>query len=413
MQATRRTSTPPEKVTLSQQELEGILRDVRGYMERYLPFFLRQDISENASEFLLGLLSGLPRKSAEPISEVFGRERKVFQRFIGVSPWDDSLVRREMMTEISGDIGDPDGVLCFDPTSFPKKGKSSVGVGRQWCGRLGKRENCQTGVFASYASPKGRSLLECQLAIPEDWFDDEKRLEKARVPKDRKYLTHWELADEVYWKVRSLPHACILADPELGRCGEWRDRLASRGEYYALNVPCNLDIRIVDRGVVIPAPHTLSKWVADRPKSDWLRVKTRMGCQGPMIFAVYSQEIATLRDDGTVRRETLLAYFPVENPKEISYAFVLMPPGTSVERMIQFVTRRWTIEECFEVAKTECGMDQYEVRSWIGWHHHMSMSMLAAWFLRKLQNAKKGAFPPSDSPDDSPDFGSNHFESRV
>ena len=396
----RRTSTPPEAVVLSQRVLEGLLKDIRECMDRYLPIFKRSDIGETASEYVLGLLSGLPRKSAEPISEIFEQERKVFQRFVGESPWNDSQVRQELLLDVTENIGDPDGVLCFDPSSFPKKGKASVGVARQWCGRLGKKENCQTGVFASYASPKGRCLAESQLALPAEWIEDKARRKKARIPVDRVYLTHWELADELYWKVRDLPHACILADPELGRCGKWRDRLASRGEWYALNIPSNLDIRIVDRGVVIPAPHKVSEWVASRPRSDWLRVQTRMGSQGPMVFNVYATEVATLRNDDSLRRETLLAYHPVETPGDIKYALIRMPPGTSLERMIQFVTRRWTIEDCFEVAKTECGMDQYEVRSWVGWHHHMTMSMLALWFLKKLHIARKGAFSPSDGPDD-------------
>jgi len=413
MATARKTSTPPGAIPLSNERIAGVLKDIRGYMDRYLPHFHRCDTGENATEFVLGLLSKLPRKSAEPISEIFDRERKVFQRFVGDSPWDDSAIRAEMSRDIEETIGDPCGVLCLDPSGFPKKGEMSVGVASQWCGRLGKTENCQVGVFVSYATPKGRCLVDCQLFLPEKWVDDEERRKAARVPKDRRYLTHIELASELLLKTSHIPHAGVLADAEFGRDGDFRDGLYATEEIVVLAVPSNLEIRIVDRGVVIPAPHKLSEWVASRPKTDWVRVQTRIGSQGPMTFAALTAEIATLRDDKSIRRETLLVFHPVESPKEITYAFVKAPPGTDLQTLIQIATRRWTIEDCFERAKTECGMDQYEVRSWVGWHHHMTMSMLALWFLVKLNIAMKGDFPPSDSPVDRADTGRNHIQSSI
>jgi SRSO17 transposase len=369
-------------------------------------------MAETAWLYLQGLLSNLPRKTAEPIAELHDVDRKVPQRFVGVSPWSDRKVRDGILEDVAQTIGDPDGVLSVDPSGFPKKGTESVGVTRQWCGRSGKKDNCQVGVFAAYASPKGRSLLDVQLALPEKWVDDKEMREKCHIPEDRKYLTHWELADEVILQVDSIPHACILADSEMGRCGEFRDRFAQRNENYIFDIPVSLKIQIVEKGKPISEPIQVGEWLATRPKWAWLRVNTREGSQGERIFEVCQAEVLTTRKDGTARRETLLALRPVETPHDVRLALARMPKGTSIEKMTQYATRRWTIEDCLERGKSECGMGHYEVRSWVGWHHHMTMAMLAAWLLEKLRLAKSKSFPPSDVPTVRIDSGGDHLQSR-
>lgn len=408
----RRENPPPEPLSIHVSFLEGVLQQVREFLEPYLPLFHRTDMAETAWLYLQGLLSKLPRKSAEPIAEMHDLERKVPQRFVGVSPWSDRKVRDGILKDVAQTIGDPGGVLCADPSSFPKKGTESVGVGRQWCGRLGKKDNCQAGVFASYASPKGRCLLDVQLFLPKIWVDDNEKREKCHIPEDRNYLTHWELADEVLRNVDSLPHACILADPEMGRCGEFRDRLAQRNENYILGIPVNLNIQIVEKGKPLSPPIQAGKWLAERPKGAWIRIRTREGSQGDRIFEVCRAEVLTTREDKTTRRETLLAYRPVETPHDVRLALARMPLGTSIEEMAQYATRRWAIEDCLERGKSECGMGDYEVRSWVGWHHHMTMAMLAAWLLEKLRLAKSKSFSPSDVPIVCIDAGRDHLQSE-
>lgn len=411
MHQARRLGSRPDVVELCEKDLKGLLNEIRGFIAPYLPLFHRIDVGETATEYVQGLLSRLPRKSAEPMSELFDEDRKVFQRFVGESPWSDSRVREQMLWDVAQSLGDPSGVICLDPSGFAKKGTKSVGVCRQWCGRQGKVDNCQVGVFASYASSKGRALLDAQLSLSKDWIIDAERREKCRVPEERRYMTHWELADELLLNVSSIPHGCILADSELGRCGTWRDRLAARGEKYALDIPLNLKVRIAGVEGLAGELTKASEWVRSRPKSAWIRVQTRYGSQGPMMFAIYTIEVETIRKDKTIRQETLMALYPLENPDDLRLMLTNLPKGTTIEELAQFGTRRWTIEDCFERAKGECGMGHYEVRSWTGWHHHMTMTLLAAWLLEKLRLAKGEAFPPSDLPAFCSHSGRVHFQS--
>lgn len=417
MSSSRRVSPPPKPISVPPSFIEGVLERVKGFLEPYFPLFHRADMAFTAWLYLQGLLSNLPRKSAEPIAELHDLERKVLQRFVGASPWDDRRIRDKMVEDVSQKLGDPAGVLCLDPSGFPKKGKKSVGVKRQWCGRTGKKDNCQVGVFGSYASPKGRCLVDTQLSLSKEWCDDKKRRTECYVPENRTYRKHWELALEVLSNISKIPHACILADSELGRCGEFRDSLAQQGEKYMVDIPVSLNIQVVVKRTP-SAPIKAKDWLKSRGKSEWIRVKTREGSQGDRIFETCRAEVLTERKDGTFRRETLLAIRPVESPKEVRLVLALMPKGTSLEEMVQYGTRRWTIEDCLERAKTECGMGQYEVRSWTGWHHHMTMAMLATWLLEELRISKTkdagpaSVFPPSDVPTFRTHASRAHFQPR-
>jgi len=418
MPKSRRPVAPPKPVNIPASFLEGVLESVRGFLEPYLPIFHRTDMALTAWLYLQGLLSNLPRKSAEPIAELHDVDRKVLQRFVGCSPWEDHKIRGKMIEDVSQAIGDPAGVLCLDPSAFPKKGMKSVGVKRQWCGRLGKKENCQVGVFGSYASPRGRCLVGTQLYLPKEWCENKARRQECHVPEDRKYRKRWELALEVLASISVIPHACILADAEFGRCGEFRDLLTEAGEHYALDIPFSLNVRILKNGSVPSEAIQAGKWLKSLPKGAWIRVKTREGSQGDRIFESCWADVTTERKDGTCRRETLLAIRPIETPSDVKLLLVRLPEGTSLAEMVQYGTRRWTIEDCFERAKTECGMAQYEVRSWVGWHHHMTMAMLATWLMEKLRLSKqesqtsKKKFPPSDVPTLRTHVGRAHFQPR-
>lgn len=414
-----RKSKSPTPVTIPPSFIEGVLEQVKSFLTPYFPLFHRTDMAFTAWLYLRGLLSNLPRKSAEPIAEMHDLDRKVLQRFVGVSPWDDRRIREMMVEDISQKMGAPSGVLCVDPSGFPKKGEKSVGVKRQWCGRTGKRDNCQVGVFGSYASSKGRCLVDTQLYLPKEWCDDRTRRTECRVPKDRKYLKHWELALEVLSNISAIPHACVLGDSEFGRCGPFRDELVRLKEHYLLDIPVTLNVRVLMKGHPPAAPIQAGAWLNTRSKKTWTRIKTREGSLGDRIFEVCSTEVLTEREDRSFRQETLLAIRPVETPQDVRLVLAWMPKGTSLEEMAQYGTRRWTIEDCLERAKSECGMAQYEVRSWVGWHHHMTMAMLATWLLEKLRLTKnetlsppKKTFPPSDLPDFCFDAGRAHFQPR-
>jgi SRSO17 transposase len=419
MYKSRQSQPSPVPISVPSSFIEGILEKLKSFLEPFFPLVHRSDMAFTAWLYLQGLLSNLPRKSAEPIAEMHDLDRKVLQRFVGVSPWDDRLIREKMVEDVAKKMGDPSGVLCLDPSAFPKKGTKSVGVKRQWCGRTGKKDNCQVGVFGSYASPQGRCLLDTQLYLPKEWCEDKKRLTKCRVPETRTYLKHWELALEVFSNISKVPHACVLADAEFGRCGEFRDCLARQEEHYVLDIPVSLNIRVVEKNRPTSKPINARTWLKSRSKNAWIRVKTREGSRGSRIFEACRAEVLTERKDGTFRRETLLAIRPIETPHDVKLLLAWMPKGTSLEEMVQYGTRRWTIEDCLMRAKSECGMGQYEVRSWVGWHHHMTMAMLATWLLEELRISKTGnsesgkSFPPSDLPTFRIYTGRAHFQARF
>lgn len=382
------------------QEIHGMVSDLHSFLLPYLPLFgIRSESRETGEQFIHGLVSDLPRKSAEPISELFGKERKTFQRFVGCNPWPDELVRRKMDDDIRHTLGHPKGVISLDPSSCQKKGKDSVGVGRQWCGRLGKMENCQTGVYLNYRSLKGHSLVDTSLYLPKDWIRDKERRAKCHVPPEIKYQSHLELADDLLRKYASkLPHQRILADSEFGRDGEWRDSLSSRKEKYLVDIPNNLEIRIVYGDSAIPAPKKVGEWVKAQPEKAWKKFSIGTKSQGLVIMEAIMQKVVTLRKDNSLRNEILLATRYESDRTDVKFQLASWEFRPRLPKLVKFVTYRHSIEEDFQNAKSEVGMGDYEIRSWVGWHHHMTLSMLALWFLNKEKLLRTKTFFPSDSP---------------
>ena len=215
--------------------LKEIVTGFHDFIQPYLQFFGRSEVRNNATFFLLGLLSDLPRKTAEPIAYLHGLNRQVIQRFIGAGIWDDRPLIQHLQEEVNTFMGGPDGILIVDPSSFPKKGIHSAGVTRQWCGRLGKQDNCQLGVYVAFASEKGHTLVDDELFLPEEWIKTIRWRKDAGIPEKITYKTTWEIADELLLGCsKNIIHGWIGGDAEFGRCAEFRDRLRDRGERYFL-----------------------------------------------------------------------------------------------------------------------------------------------------------------------------------
>jgi SRSO17 transposase len=287
-----------------------------------------------------------------------------------------------MQKHVVEELGDSEGVLVIDGSGFPKKGDDSVGVARQWCGRLGKVDNCQIGVFVGYSAAMGCALLDAELYLPREWTDDDARREKTHVPTDVSFRTSWQLADGMLQQVGSrVPHAWITGDDEFGRPSQFRDRLAARGEKYLLEVPCNTVVRR-------PAhwPGRRAKWcsVAERrdrlPADRWERITVRDGEKGPIEVFAYCTRVETKRRGGRPGDEILLIMQSLDRTE--SWYF-LAPKYAPVDTaaLVRVAAHRHRIEELFATGKGDAGLDHYEVRSWIGWHHHMTLSMLALCFL--------------------------------
>jgi SRSO17 transposase len=332
--------------------------------------------------YVEGLVSGIERKSIEPIATAHGLYRRPLQHFVGAGAWSDSRMRTEMRDHVVEEIGDPEGVFILDGSGVKKQGPESVGVARQYCGRLGKVDNCQIGVYLAYSTPRGFTLLDGDLYLPKDWAADRARRKKTYVPKTVRFRTNWEIADDLIQRVSPhVPHSWIVGDDEYGRPTEFRDRLADRGERYLLEVPCNTLVRRP-----INWPGRARKWCSARlrknrlPSEKWERITIRNGEKGPIEVLAFSTRVETKRQGTSAREETLLVMQTMSGSQTW---YFLAPKNTplNTRELVRVAAHRHHIEQAFEFAKSECGLDHYEVRSWVGWHHHMTLSMLALWFL--------------------------------
>ena len=274
----------------------GLMRGVLPRLEVFLrPFVATLGSPEqqtNTRHYVQGLLSDLDGKDVESIAYLHDRERQGLQKFIGQADWDHHPLLTELTRQVGTELGEADGVLVFDPSAFAKKGKESVGVQQQWCGRLGKLDNCQVGVYLGYVSRREHALIDFRLYLPKEWAHDRERRQKAGVPKEIRFRTRHELALEMLdERGPSLPHAWVVGDDEMGRCSWFRAELRWRGECYLLAVPSNTSVR--DLAAADPAyggrghrPRTpftrVDRWCAALAEEAWQTIEVRDGEKGPL-----------------------------------------------------------------------------------------------------------------------------------
>jgi SRSO17 transposase len=399
----------------------GLLRGVMPRRESFLQPFVRvlrsPEQRTNARHYVQGLLSDLGSKDVESIAYLHDRERQGLQKFIGQADWDYRPLLTELAQQVGAELGEADGVLVFDPSAFPKQGTESVGVQRQWCGRLGKLDNCQIGVYLGYVSRREHALVDMRLYLPGEWADGKRRRRKAGVPAAVRFRTRHELALEMLdERGPALPHAWVSGDDEMGRSSWFRRELRARGECYLLAVPSNTLVRDLtapdpphaDRGHPPGVPFLrVDRWRATLPEGAWQAVEVRDGEKGPLAVQVARtlvqargggepSDVAELllvfrerQGDGTWKHDYLLSNAPLTTPlAEFARAFVA----------------GHRIEECLKRAKGEAGLGDYQVRTWEGWHHHQTLSLLAAWFLTREtgrgKNPDAGADGPAGAGDD-------------
>ena len=228
---------------LTEEQLLELGQRLQPFLARYLPLFQRAEQRHNAALILQGKLSSLSRKTSEPIAHLFGVRREVLQDFVGASPWDDDDVLEGLRHHVTQAWGDPQGVLCGDGSGFPKKGEHSCGVKRQYCGRLGKVDNCQIGVFLGYACRHGQVLLDHRLFLPPEWTEDTARREETGIPETVGYQEEWEILLDLIDACKEVPHAWVTADSEFGRVNEFRAGLRQRQEQYVVDVRADLRLR--------------------------------------------------------------------------------------------------------------------------------------------------------------------------
>lgn len=367
------------------------------FVQRYLPRFYRQEQRELAKVVIEGKLSGLERKTGEPIANQAGRHRKPVQHFVGAGLWDDDAVLAELRAHVREELGDDQAVLVLDPSAFPKKGTESCGVERQWCGRLGKVDNCQAGVFLAYAAAGGHAPVDRRLYLPKDWAGDSKRRKKTHVPKSVVFQEKWRIGLDLLDKHRAhLPHAWVAGDDEFGRVTEFRAQLRYRGENYVLDVPCNTLVRELGsgQGQRRAAFERIDVWAARQPASRWKTITIRAGEKGPLKVRALKRRLQTKDEDGHVGpAETALVVRALDADAKTSYALSNAQRKEKLAELVRGKSERHRVEETFQEGNGEVGLDHYEVRSWVGWHHHMTLSFLALWFLTLEQRrvGKKNA----------------------
>ena len=401
--------------------------DVDGFMEELWEFqsvfhdcFARSEPRAHFFDYMVGQFSKLERKSIEPMAlQVEGGTIRGLQRFISDVHWDEEQMRWNDHQLVAEELGEPDGVLMFDETGFVKKGKDSVGVARQYCGTLGKVENCQVGVFAGYASRQGYALVDKRLFLPEVWWTDAYAARRTRcnVPDELTFQSKPQLAAamlEAMAQEGLLPFKYIVADclygnsptfldavdacvgrtalvaiPSETRCWLQRPRTADKHYRYKGEARAK---RVVELG---SAPCMVATVAASLPASSWYRRKVSEGTKGPIVYEFARQRVTLCKDGLPERTVWLVIKRTTGVEKTYSYYISNAPASTPLRTFVWLSSVRWAVEQCFEEAKTELGMAHYEVRKYPGWHHHMLTTMLAHFFLwhLKLRLGKKSPGP--------------------
>ncbi|MGH7491974.1 MAG: IS701 family transposase [bacterium] len=386
------TTPPPSarkpKLNLSTHQIDQLLQPLEKFHKIFTSLFQRKEQRHWSRQYIHGQMLKLERKSIESMaSNLEGGNVQAMQQFISDSPWDDTAVIHVHEQEVAKTLGHKDGALIVDGCDFPKQGHNSVGVASQHCGALGKTANCQASVVLVYASDKGHTLVDRRLFMPERWFSPEYAdlRKECGVPEDltpqTKNVLGWSMLAPLLDK-EILPFQWILGDEAFGRDTKLLNKIANKGKYYFVEIPCNTLIWQPR------APHEyvskrVDKLAATLDARHWRRVIVHEGTKGPIIA-----EIAVLREVFSeqalpAREEWLVVRRQSKTQPLSKWKFYRCnaPKQTSHDKLAELTAWRWPIESAIEECKTELGMDHYEVRSWRGWHHHMTMTMLSHHFL--------------------------------
>ena len=385
------------------KQLRSLKPELDEFLNRYLLCFGREENHGHASTFVQGLLAGGERRNVENIAEKMkGGVVRTLQKFITQAVWDDRDVLDELREHVKQKLGDDDAVINVDETGFPKKGKKSVGVKRQYAGILGRTDNCQIGVFLNYCSRHGHVLFDRRLFLPEEWAADRARREEAGVPEDVVFRTKPALALGMLQQAvqAGIPFRWVGGDSVYGdsptfvqgarALRKWYTLDCSSGAYVWLERPVLRPLgktgsrggRPATQVKALQKPIPLKEVLKTIPATEWRRVTVAEGSQGPRVYE-YVERTVWFSEEGspTEDPERLLIRRSLDQEPEVKYQRSNAPPSVPMKRVAEAGGYRWTVEEGFQCGKGECGLDEYETRGWTGWHHHTALSLLALWFL--------------------------------
>ena len=377
--------------------------------------FGRKQWQEHSRNYLQALLvQAQERRNAENLSESVGISARAMQRFLTEARWDDDTVIGRLQEYLAPRLGHPEAVWVFDGSDFPKQGRKSAGVARQYCGRRGKVANSQAGMFLAYVSPLGRALVGKRLYLPESWISDLGRCAAAGVPKERgSYRSKTELALEMLERALELGHlraAWVAGDDAFGMSPSFREGLAALGMRYVLDVPVSTPVWPLELAWTSPGypgsgrprkprlrdgqRRTMEQRGDELLDEAWREITVAQGSQGPRTYMFSAQRVRVTRKrkPGEV---VWAVYRRNLDGSEPRYYLSNAPEATPLETLAYVGGSRWRIETEFETEKSDVGLDEYETRSWAGWHHHIALCLLGGAFLLGLQQA----WGEKDAPD--------------
>jgi len=405
------------KYDITVDDMDSCLEELKGFHEQFHDCFLRSEPRENLFYYMAGQLSPLERKSIEPMAlSIENAKVRALQYFISDVHWDEKQILSKYRSMVKEDMVEPDGVLIFDESGIVKKGNESAGVARQYCGNIGKVENCQVGVYVAYASRHGYCLLGSRLFVPEIWFSDEyaERRKRCRFPDNLKFKTKPQLAAELLLEIvesKQIPFRYVAADTIYGNSPEFRKAVEGIPNVtYLVAMPFDTQCwfrrpltvmkqyqhggELKTKQVLEPtekAPVRFDTFAKSLNDFFWYRRKVSEGTKGPIEYE-FTKRLVVISRNGLPEDQVWLVIRRTldENP---TYSFFISNAmgSTRLKIFVWLSGIRWAIEQCFEETKTELGMDHYEVRKWPGWVHHMMTCMLAHFFLwhMKVRLGKK------------------------
>jgi SRSO17 transposase len=400
---------PAPECNLLPGDVEQLVEELAAYYHLFAPAFHRAEQAKWGEVYVNGLLSGLARKTTERIALDLGQNVRDMQHFIGQSPWPLEPLLAIHQQIVAETLGEPDGVVLIDESGVVKQGEHSVGVAQQYCGSVGKVANSQVGVYLGYVSRKGYSVISGRLFMPKQWLDAEHadKRKACGVPEGLAFTTKPQIALDLLQEMQrrgDLPFQWVAADELYGDSPAFRDGVAAMGKWYFTEIACSTLIWRRRPAVFVPPwsgrgkhptklrlrtptnkPRRVDSLVARIPKKSWIRATIKEGSKGPLVCDFAFLRVTEARAGLPGPEVWLIIRRNLDDRSEVKFYFSNASQDIPCLDLVRVTGMRWPIETIFEEGKGEVGLDHYETRSWLGWHHHMLLSFLAHHFLVRLR----------------------------
>ena len=410
---------------MDQEEFDRVAASLAAFHAHFAPLFGRKEAQRRSEQYLRGLLvQQTDRRNAENVAErIAGATPRALQRLLTEAPWPTEPVIDRLQAYVGQRLNTPEGIFVLDESGFPKQGQKSVGVARQYCGTLGKVGNCQLGVFLAYVSARGHALVDKRLYLPPVWTADPARCRAAGVPEDVGDQSLAQLGLAMLRQARTAGHVqgrWVAGDDAYGQVPTLRDALDAEGWQYVLDVPQTTPVFTQPAQTVVPpwsgrgrvpttprlapgapSPQTVRAVAAGLAPAAWQELTVAEGAQGPRTYQFAARRVGESRDGLPGRACWLVMRRNLDGSEPRSY-LSNAPADTPLRTLAQVAAARWVIETEIQTAKGETGLDEYEVRSWAGWHHHITLGLLAAAFLLTLQQDWGEKDAPAHAPASQP-----------